>query len=305
MRLRTALTATALGAAILPGHATADLLAPGETVRVLPFSVLDDRPFLAVRIGDTPGRMMFDNGTPEALFLNRDALALPEGTEVGRGFAASGQAITVQVHPAPAASIDGRAVPLPDRVTSGDFGFTQALYGADFLGFIGTPMVDDGAFLLDYARQTLTVLRTDADGTLAVPPPPDSAILATIAFAIWPGEQPTTAARLGDGAILVDVDTGDTNTLYIRPATRAALETAGLLVAGDAGHVLTGLVLAGYAVPPQRVDLVEAGGPADLRPTGSPDFLRLGSRFLAGQPTLWNFPARTLHILSPDTDWTP
>ena len=43
---------------------------------------------IVARVGDMGGRIMSDNGTSKAVFLNRDAASLP-GQVVGKGFAAS------------------------------------------------------------------------------------------------------------------------------------------------------------------------------------------------------------------------
>ena len=56
------------------------------------------------------GVMMFDIGTPSAVFFNRGAVDLPDGQEVGRGHAASGQEIVVQLHPAPDLMLAGQAM---------------------------------------------------------------------------------------------------------------------------------------------------------------------------------------------------
>ena len=107
-------------------------------------------------------------------------------------------------------------------VVSGNFGFVEGMFGPDYLGFIGTPAVQDGAFVLDYQRRVLTVLRSDADGVLALPPPPASEVVAELTFALIPGEQPTSGAFVGSLPVVLDFDTGDSGTFYLRDETRAA-----------------------------------------------------------------------------------
>jgi hypothetical protein len=277
--------------------AEAGLLPDGQAWRAIPFEVVDQRPMLPARIGDVSGRMMFDTGTPEAVFLNRDAAPLLAGKVVGNGFAASGQAIEVHLHDAAGIEIGGLPFATGPVLTSGNFGFVQGLFGADYLGFIGTPSVEGGAFALDYQRQVLTALRTDAKGVLAVPAPLASDIIATLSFAIIPGEQPTAGAFIGSLPLVLDFDTGDSGTLYLRAETRARLEAEALLtVTGDTG-ILTGVTFGGARFDGLTVRLVEAGGPQDKRPWPGSDALRLGADFLSDHPSLWNFPAGTITVL--------
>ncbi len=284
----------------------AEVLAAGQDWREIPFEVVDLKPMIAARVGDLDGRMMFDTGTPEAVFLNRDAAPVPEGVVVGNGFAASGQAIEAQLHDALPVQIGGVDFDPGPKLLSGNFGFVEALFGADYLGFIGTPFVSDGAFALDYGRGVLTLLRTDDQGTLAVPPPVAGEVLAQLTFALIPGEQPTTGAFVGGLPLVLDFDTGDSGTIYLRPETRARLEAEGLLVATgkDAtGEVSTlkNVTFGGATFDGLAVRLVEAGGPEDKRPWPGSDALRLGADFLSGNPSLWNFPAGTITILRPDS----
>lgn len=280
--------------------ARSDLLAEGQDWRELPFDVVDLKPLLAARIGDTAGRMMFDTGTPEAVFLNRDAAPLPEGKVVGSGFAASGQAIDVQLHKAPEVQIGGLPFATGPAVVSGNFGFVEGMFGADYLGFIGTPAVQGGAFVLDYQRGVLTVLRSDADGVLAVPPPAASEVVAELTFALVPGEQPTSGAFVGGLPVVLDFDTGDSGTFYLRDETRARLEADGTLIARGEDGILSAVTFGGGGFDGLSVRLVRAGGPGDKRPWPGSDALRLGAAFLSDHPSLWNFPAGTITVLRPE-----
>jgi hypothetical protein len=202
--------------------ASADLIPEGAVSARVPFDLVEGRPLIAVEVDGTRGRMLLDNGTPEKMFFNRDALPLAVGAELGRGRAASGQQIVVRRADAPRVSIGGRSIGLPAQVSTGNFGFMHAAFGDDYLGFIGTPFLQKDAFVLDFGGRVITFLRVDAAGTLPLAPP--------------------TAA-----------------------------------------------------------ELLAAGGAADFRPTGPTDLLRLGADFLAQQPSLWNFPARRLSLLVPDS----
>jgi hypothetical protein len=277
--------------------AKADLLADSEAWREIPFEVVDQRPMLPAQVGGMTGRMMFDTGTPEAVFLNRDAAPLSAGQVVGSGFAASGQAIELHLHDAAGIEIGGLPFATGPVVVSGNFGFVEGLFGADYLGFIGTPAVEGGAFVLDYQRQVLTVLGTDAKAALVVPAPLASDVIATLSFAIIPGEQPTAGAFIGSLPLVLDFDTGDGGTLYLRDETRARLEAEALLtVTGETG-ILTGVSFGGASFDGLTVRLVTAGGPQDKRPWPGSDALRLGADFLSDHPSLWNFPAGTITVL--------
>lgn len=286
--------------ALLALPASAQILPEGQNWRELPFEVVAGKPLLTVAVNGAKGRMMFDNGTPEVLFFNRDAAALGAGNFAAQGHAASGQKITVNLHDAPQVEIAGLPFAAPAKVSSGDFGFAELAFGSDFMGFIGAPMVEPWAILLDYNRTTLTILRTDPEGALTVAAPAPTDIVAEISFAMAPGEQPTMAGFIGQMPIAIDLDTGDDGTIWLRPETRTRLLAAGLLQANGDGVTLKTLSLGGAAFSDLPLRLVEAGGPADLRPYPGSDFLRLGGRFFAGYPTLWNFPAGSFAILRPD-----
>ena len=282
--------------------ANAGLLEPGQHIRVIPFSISDgDKPMLEARVAGKNGHLLFDNGTPDALLLNRAALALPAGKFLARGNAASGQVVVIHEHPTPVIEIAGQKVRLPVRIRSGDFAFTAPAFGADFLGFVGTKMIDTDAFLLDYARHQLTLFRTDKNGTLPLPPPQTGDIVATMRFMIWPGGQPTFAAAIGTLPIVTDIDTGDGGTLYVTTATRSQLITQRHLEADGTKWHLRDLSIAGVLFEPTPVRLVVAGGPEDFRTEGHLDQLRLGSAFLAAHTCLWNFSTKTLTFLKPDS----
>ena len=293
--------AAALAIFFVAMPACAGLLAEGQTIRVIPFGLRDaDKPMIEATIAGKQGMLMFDNGTPDMLFLNRGALDLPGGRFVARGFAASGQPIEVQAHTAPRIDIHGQPLTMPGPVRSGDFAFTAPALGNDFLGFIGTKMVEGDAFVLDYARRILVVLKAGKDGSLPVASPKASDVAATVRFLIWPGEQPTIAASLGSLPIVTDFDTGDSGTLYVTAASQEMLRKQKILVPRGGRWRLHGLTVGGVVFNPTTVRVVEAGGSRDFRTAGPADQLRLGASFLAANPCLWNFPARTLTFLKPD-----
>lgn len=276
-----------------------EILPEGRDWRAIPFEIAGGRPMIRVRVGGLDGRMMFDTGTPDAVFFNRDAAPLDAGTAGTTGSAASGQTVTTRLHAPPELAIADLPLALTQEVRSGDFGFVEAGLGEDFMGFIGTPMVAAHAFALDYGRQTLTVFRLGADAALTVPPPDNADILARISFSIWPGEQPATAAFLGAVPVLTDLDTGDEGTIYLRPETRAALLADGVARPAEGGLVLTTVALGGATFADLVVREVEAGGPEDVRRARGSDLLRLGAGFFAAYPSLWNFPEGTVTILRP------
>lgn len=310
-RAKTLALRALLALAATAPAARADLLPPGQDWREIPFQVVDHKPLLPAKVGDRPGRMMFDTGTPEAVFLNRDALSLPDGQAVGSGTAASGQTIEVALHKAPGIEIGGQPFATAPMVVSGNFGFVAPMFGPDYLGFVGTPAVESGAFTLDYRRKVLTLLRSDPAGALAVPPPAPADVLAQLTVSLMPDEMPTAGAFIGSLPILLEFDTGDSGTLYLRPETRARLVTDALLTvtstgteapltATNTGGTLASVTFGGATFGSLSVRLVEAGGPEDKRPWPGSDALRLGATFLSEHPSLWNFPARTITILRTD-----
>lgn len=299
-KAKTVLLGTMLAVSVTAPVAHADLLPAGQDWRDIPFDVVDQKPLLAATVAGVSGRMMFDTGTPEAVFLNRDAVPLPEGRFLAIGSAASGQAIEARLHDAPTVQIGGLPFATASALMSGNFEFVEVMFGADYLGFVGTPAIEGGAFSLDYGRQMLTILRTDATGTLAVPPPAPADVLAHLTFALLPDEMPTAGAFIGDLPLVLDFDTGDSGTLYLRAQTRARLEAEAILtVTGEMG-ILSTVTFGGASFDGITVQLVEAGGPADMHPWSGSEALRLGADFFSDHPTLWNFPAGTITFLRPD-----
>lgn len=292
--------ALALLGVMLASPLFAEVLGDGQNRREIPFSVMDGKPMLPVVLDGRAGVMMFDFGTPSVAFFNRGAVDLPDGQEVGRGFAASGQEIVVQLHPAPDLMLAGQGIALPERVQSGDFGFAEVAFGEDFLGFVGLPAMQDHAVLLDYDRSALSVIRVDEAGVMAVPAPAAVDVVATLDFLLFPDELPLAVGRIGELPVQVSFDSGDSGTLYVQPGTRARMVAAGSLATGANGlWELAGLTLGGALMPPTPVILIEAGGEDDRRGSGKPDELRLGAAFFAGHPTLWNFRAGRVIILRP------
>jgi hypothetical protein len=282
------------------GPARAALLADGQALRSIPFVLRDGhKPMIPAKVDDKTGFLMLDNGTPDALFLNRDAIPLKDGQFVARGTAASGQPIEVQTHGAPTVWIDGLPVALASTVRSGNFLFTVAGLGPDFLGFMGTKMLESDAFVLDYERRLVSIIRVNVDRQLAIAQPPTREVRLTTPFFIWPGEQPTVVGALGSSPLLIDFDTGDEGTLYLTAATKARLQRQQLLRPQGEGWVLAGLRIGGVRFEPVAVRVVDADGPQDFRHAGRADQLRLGASFLADHPCLWNFPAKTLTFLRP------
>lgn len=282
----------------------AGLLDEGEMIRFIPFTVRNaDKPMIQATIAGKSGVLMIDNGTPDALFLNRTTLSLPKGRFVATGHAASGQAIEVEAHPAPPVEVCGKSVNLPNELRSGDFGFTAEALGDDFLGFVGTRMIENDAFLLDFARHQWVIFKVGQDGTLLAGSPQVSDVMVSVAFMIWPNEQPTIAALVGTLPMLTDFDTGDSGTLYVDAACREKLLQQKVLVADGERWLLQGLSVDGVHFKPTKVRIVEAGGKQDFRTAGHGNQLRLGAEFLAVNPCLWNYPAKTLTFLKPTAEF--
>lgn len=277
----------------LTSSASAQLLPSGQDRRDIAIEVIDGRAVVAVTVDGQDGLMMLDNGTPEAMMLNRDALDLPMGREVGRGNAASGQPVVVMQHDAPVVMVGGLPFAVPDHVTSGNFAFVEEGFGPEFMGFIGSPALAEAPFLLDFPRKRLILLRA-APQDLA---PAD--VRGRIVFSIWEDSLPTSVVEVGQTAMLLEFDTGDNGTIYLQDASRATLIAAGSLTGGSDTMVLSGLRVGGMDFEPTPVRVVQAGGPEDFRNSGASDSLRLGAAFLAQNPVLWNFASTELVFLSP------
>ena len=286
--------------AVVAGAAQAQLLSADQDSRVIALQIVDTKPLVPVTVDGLPGIMMFDVGTPEAAFFNRDAAVLAAGVEIARGHAASGQVVTVQRHVAPKFAVAGQGFALDGQIVSGDFGFAEVGYGPEFMGFVGLPAMLPYAFTLDFKRKALTILRVDDKGALRAAP--DAAdIRAVIAVSMASTKLPTTEAVVGDLTLPMDFDSGDGGTLYLRPETKAAMVAAGTLRQTAAGYVLGGLQFGGASFDDTRVAVIEAGSPADFRGMGAVDLIRIGSVFLGENPSLWNFPAGTITFLDPDS----
>lgn len=295
----TALTCCA--AMLTAGMALADLI-PSAGLRLsVPITLIDDRPFLSASANGVEGLVLFDTGTPFAILMNRAFVPLDEGRVQASGTAASGQAMQIRDHGMPRGlRIAGQDIASAGRAHSADLGFVAEGMGLDLIGFVGLPMVDGGAFGLDYHRGRMLLMGTAPDGTLAAAPDP-AEVLAEVAFLLPKGDQPLFAGTVGGDPVLIDLDTGDIGTLYLSAATQAAWRGAELLAEGPEGPVLHSLAFGGAAIAPQAVQLVTAGGAEDHRPSGQPDLLRLGGRFLRQYPTLWNLAGHRFTVLRPSS----
>lgn len=270
----------------------------------LPFIVTAGRPMLEATVGGVGGRVMFDTGTEDVMLLNRALAPLDAGQALGTGQASSGQRVEVRRHPAPEVTLGGRPLPLGPVVRSGDFGFLLQGLRPDFLGFVGAGWVQDRAFVLDYGRRALTLLPLQGDRTLAVPAPPAAEVVARIDLRLVHDELPLAAGAVGERPILVDFDTGDTTTSYLKASTLEALTAAGLLTTWPRGmRRIDDLRLGGARFDTVNGQWVEVGGPDDPRRDGQPELLRLGSSFLQQNPTLWNLAGATILVLRPDAPW--
>lgn len=270
----------------------------------LPFVVTAGRPMLEATVGGVGGRVMFDTGTEDVMLLNRALAPLDAGQALGTGQASSGQRVEVRRHPAPEVTLGGRPLPLGPVVRSGDFGFLLQGLRPDFLGFVGVGWVQERAFVLDYGRRALTLLPLKPDRTLAVPAPSPAETLARIDLRLVQDELPLAAGAVGERAMLIDFDTGDTSTFYLKASTVEALAAAGRLTTGPGGLLrLDDLHLGGARFDAVNGRWVEVGGPDDHRRDGQPELLRLGSSFLQQNPTLWNLAGGTILVLRPDAPW--
>jgi len=283
-----------------PAATAAELFGSSPGARTIPLTLRDGKPMLSARVGARSGVMMFDTGSAYPVMLNRDALALAPGHELARGKTASGQDIIVQGHSedVPSVMIAEMPMELPAPVLSGNFGFTRDGLGADFLGFVGLPAVSRHAFLLDLGRLKLVLSDAGQTGDRAFPRLGPGAIRTDIDFALSEGSLPTWAGWVGSLPVSIDVDTGDGGTFYLDAETRSGLMAAGHLhTDGDGTGRVAGLVFGNATFDGVWLRLVEAGGVEDIRGPGAPVLLRLGARFLADHPSVWNMPAGRITFL--------
>lgn len=291
--------AVTCAAMMTAGMALADLIPPAGLRLSVPITLIDDRPFLAARANGVEGLVLFDTGTPFAILVNRAFVPLDAGTALAGGTAASGQSVAIRQHASPDdLQIAGRDVAQASPLHGADLGFVAQGMGIPLIGFVGAPMVEGGAFALDYDRGRLLLLGPAADGGPVSPPDPAD-VLAEVALLQPEGALPLFAGSVGGQPVLVDLDTGDTTTLYLSPASQAQWRAAGLLTGGPGEEVLQGLAFGGADFAPLPVRLVAAGGAQDHRTSGQPDLLRLGGRFLRQYPTLWNLAAQRFTVLRP------
>ena len=89
----------------------------------------------------------------------------------------------------------------------------------------------------------------------------------------------------------------------MRAETRAALEAKGVLKPEGDLAVVGPVSFGGAVFERISVTLIEAGGPKDVRPWPGSNALRLGARFLAMNPSLWNFTDHTITILRPGSSY--
>ena len=280
--------------------ACASLLEENQNIRTILFTMRDnEKPMIEAVIAGKKGVLMFDIGTPDLVFLNRDALNLPIGRDIVRGHASSGQSINVQDHPTPLIKIDNLQVNLPAHIRSGDFRFTESGLGVDFLGFIGAKMIEKDAFLLDYATKRLLIMKLDSKGELLTNTPQSSDIKTIANFTISINGLPTIAASIGDLPIITDFDTGDSSTLYASQYLLKILSEQGNLKPENEFWRLSGLKISGKSFNSTLVKIVETKSEQDFRTGGYPDQLRLGSKFLSANPSIWNYSNKSVLFILP------
>ncbi|QIR06393.1 hypothetical protein [Salinivibrio costicola] len=285
---------------IISMPANARLVSENQLFRSIPFSLRDsDKPMIAVTIGEKKGVVMFDNGTPDAVFLNRDALSLPESKVISTGFTASGQFIEVKEHPAPLIKISGQKLPVTKSIRSGNFGFTSNSLGNDFLGFIGKKLIDKNAFILDFKRYQLLIFKTGRDGSILISSPRNSDISISIPFTTANDALPTVKGILGGSPILIDFDTGDSGTLYVTDNEREMLINKNILVNSGNRWKLQRFSIGEVTFQSTIINIIITGSVHDHRTINKNNQLRLGSNFLSRHPSIINFANQTLTILKP------
>jgi hypothetical protein len=261
---------------------------------VLPFQITQGYVFLEGQALGHSGVFLFDTGSPFSLFLNNQLLPLTLSHFSGVGSAGSGQVLKLYRH-------DGVGpIRLADRVLTGlgplnstDLGFLTDMHGGgvrpDVLGFAGLALVRDLEFTLDYAKSTLELHRTSADGDALIAHVNPADVVATLAFRFEGNHMPVVTLQLGAVEMKGWLDTGTPGKLVLTAPTRATLEEAGILRCAQPICALSALRYQDTAL--------DADVPAVV--TGEENQLQLGYNLLRHYRSVWNYRKQTITLLRP------
>ncbi len=290
-------------------------------IQTLPFLMVHEFPFVPAEVDGTPGKLMFDTGTREALSLNDHLLTgLGPGRVIGRGFVGSGESFAVTLHPAidrvslapPGSGLRFAGVP---GVQSQNMDFLESFTTLDCLGLIGWSFFEGYLMKLDYGRGLLTFYRATAARRAARDFLKGETVLAVLTFETRRlPNHPLIHLKIGTHDFLGAFDTGQIGQVQMSAQTQRALAEERLLTplspertaSGPTGRRVTvcrieGLHLSGsegITASVSGVPVFNQPGPA-AAPMGTPesDIISLGQAFLSQYKTVWDYPDKKIYLL--------
>lgn len=274
----------------------------GETVSI-PFVMVGEFPFVEAKVNGVKGKLMLDTGSGEALALNHNHLALPEGRDIGQGQFGSGQTFKIVLRPRVESVrlAGGLAYGPVTMVRSQDASLLEGIT-PDFLGWLGHWFWDGYAVKLDYKAGRATFYKGGPKAFLR-----GERLVAALPFSLPKlPNHPVISTRIGDAEFQTLFDTGQYGHLYADAPTLERLKSQGELspVEGEDHPVDIKAVRFqdGPAVAIARLPTspIEAAAPF-AKPIGveeSPRVLSLGYAFLQQYKTVWDYPNKTLYLLA-------
>jgi hypothetical protein len=273
----------------------------GDVVSI-PFVMVREFPFVEAKINGVKGKLLLDTGIFEALALNHNHLKLPEGRVIGRGAFGSGQTYEKVLRP----SVDNVRVAgglTYSRVTtfrSQDAAQLERIT-PDFLGWLGYMFWDGYAVKVDYKASKATFYKGGPKAFLR-----GETVVAAIPFETRAlPNNPVLTAKVGDLDFETILDTGQDGNLFADAATLEHLTAAGAIEPAvgeeDAVDIKAVQFSKGPAIPLARIGThpIEGAAPfAKAIGVSSPRIMSLGYAFLQQYKTVWDYPNKTLYLLT-------
>lgn len=269
----------------------------------LPFHLVDGFIVLDGEVQGQVGKFIFDTGTPFPVFLNNHVVRMRKDVLVGKGHAASGQALTLyrqKKAPGPVAFAGQVELPSATQAIHTNFAFIETGIVPGFLGFIGHGWNKAYVFTIDYDLQTISIDPQNKVSEQAPCPVRPGHLVAAMPFrsSKEDGRIPEVEMHIGDVPIKAAFDTGNQGTLSLTKETQERLIRAGhLRTENSRAHYgayenhtqasLTGLRYQGLVLPDQRMIRLT---------TADHDELGLGYQFLKQFITVWDFQRQIIEL---------
>lgn len=272
----------------------------GDTVSI-PFVMVREFPFIEAEVNGVKGKLLLDTGALDALILNHNHIALPEGRILGQGNFGSGQTFQMVLRP----SLD--SIRLPGGIEYGRVTTFRSQDAAqleritpDFLGWLGYSFWDGYAVKFDYKASKATFYKGGPKAFLK-----GETVIAAIPFTTPKlPNNPVMTAWIGDMAFETVLDTGQYGNVFADKATLDRLQAAKAIkpAAGEDGafDVAALRFVKGPAVPLARLATHPIEGAAPFAETigvSSPRIMSLGYAFLHQYKSVWDYPNKTLYLL--------